>query len=283
MKKYWPLALLQLGLALALLAATAWRTRDVLTDLALQPAQLEAYTFAQTETGLRYRFSPISNWREVVGKAKTLPAGTRAAVVKALGGVVKAYCSSAKFKSEWANKHGNVPNPADQLAELRTQQEAAKKRTQQYEEGAQQVNQQMQQMAKMLKENPQMAQTMKAQMTAEQWAQMEKLLKEGSKTEAPKDDTDWAAAEANIKANQAKYDLSKPEWAIKKRLQEFVALANTVDYQAALTKGKYGNKMVFANPDYEKKSAEWKMLYRAGPEVGQAAREFAQAWLAELK
>ncbi|WP_315819271.1 hypothetical protein [Paraflavitalea speifideaquila] len=64
---------------------------------------------------------------------------------------------------------------------------------------------------------------------------------------------------------------------IKQRLKEFLDIAATVDFDASL------NGSMFANPEYEAKSGQWKMCYRAGKEVVTAAREEAQAWLKELQ
>jgi hypothetical protein len=57
-------------------------------------------------------------------------------------------------------------------------------------------------------------------------------------------------------------------------------LTQGIDFNAAL-KESGGNK-VFVNPAYEKKSNKWKMAFRAGKEVTEAARAFAQQWLKEL-
>ncbi len=54
-----------------------------------------------------------------------------------------------------------------------------------------------------------------------------------------------------------------------------------VDFNAKLTE-QYGKKR-FVNPAYEAKSAEWKMAFRAGKEVTEVTRSFAQQWLNELK
>ena len=41
--------------------------------------------------------------------------------------------------------------------------------------------------------------------------------------------------------------------------------------------------MVFVKPEYEGKSNNWKMAYRAGKEVVLPAREFVKTWIAEIK
>ena len=64
---------------------------------------------------------------------------------------------------------------------------------------------------------------------------------------------------------------------IKQRLNEFLDVSATVDFDAQL------NGRMFANPTYEARSQQWKMCYRAGKQVVAAAREEAQAWLKELQ
>lgn len=64
---------------------------------------------------------------------------------------------------------------------------------------------------------------------------------------------------------------------IKQRLKEFLDVSATVDFDARL------NGSMFANPEYEAKSDQWKMCFRAGKAVVEAAREEAKAWLKELE
>lgn len=70
---------------------------------------------------------------------------------------------------------------------------------------------------------------------------------------------------------------SDPNELIKTRLEEFLDISATVDFDAQL------NGRAFADPAYESKSPQWKLCYRAGKEVVEAAREDAQAWLKELE
>lgn len=68
---------------------------------------------------------------------------------------------------------------------------------------------------------------------------------------------------------------------VKAQLQRLVQLAPTVDFAAA-TQVK-DKTVVFVNPAYEKKPADWKLLYRAGKGPTMAAAAVAQQLLAELK
>lgn len=79
------------------------------------------------------------------------------------------------------------------------------------------------------------------------------------------------------KADDEKRFPAKAEDLIKQRLEKFLAVSATVDFNAKL------NGSMFANPEYEAKSGEWKAIYRAGKPVVDAAREEAKAWLKELE
>ncbi len=64
---------------------------------------------------------------------------------------------------------------------------------------------------------------------------------------------------------------------IKKRLQEYLQIAPTVDFTAKLTGS--GKRQIFVNPVYEKKSLKWKAIYRAGKEVNDVVTAFVKEWL----
>ncbi len=68
-----------------------------------------------------------------------------------------------------------------------------------------------------------------------------------------------------------------PSMAVKRRLEEYLKLAATVDFNAATT-GKYRK---FTNPVYEAKSLKWKAIYRAGKEVNAVTAAFVKQWLQE--
>ncbi len=82
--------------------------------------------------------------------------------------------------------------------------------------------------------------------------------------------------------NKHKWEKNFPEdpsILIKRRLEEYLALAATVDFNATLTAAdKYGKKK-FTNADYEKKSMEWKAVYRAGKDVNTVVIAFVKEWL----
>jgi hypothetical protein len=70
---------------------------------------------------------------------------------------------------------------------------------------------------------------------------------------------------------------SDPVKLVKKRLKEFLDISSSVDFDAELTATHS-----FVKPEYERKSNQWKMCYRAGKDVVDAARVEAQNWLDAL-
>jgi len=69
---------------------------------------------------------------------------------------------------------------------------------------------------------------------------------------------------------------------IKLVLQNFLDTSANVDFTAKVYTDNTG-KRKFVNPEYEQKPSDWKFYYRVGKEPVLAARSFAQQWLSELK
>jgi hypothetical protein len=89
-----------------------------------------------------------------------------------------------------------------------------------------------------------------------------------------------AEARGKQEDEQLMWDKHNLRGAVKRLLAQAVAEAPTVDF-AAKTELKDG-VFVFVNPAYEKKSATWKAMYRAGKAPAAAGVEIARAWLKEL-
>jgi len=65
------------------------------------------------------------------------------------------------------------------------------------------------------------------------------------------------------------------------RLRRFLDVTKDIDYSAQLV--EKDKKKVFADAALEARPAEWKMAFRAGKPATDAARAFAQKWLADLQ
>lgn len=70
---------------------------------------------------------------------------------------------------------------------------------------------------------------------------------------------------------------------VRQRLEAFLQLSATIDFNVAIKKDASGKKMVFVNDDYERKSFAWKFCFRLGKENVDEARAFARQWIKELK
>ena len=95
----------------------------------------------------------------------------------------------------------------------------------------------------------------------------------------------------NIESSLKSYQERLKEWEknypadyrlfVKARLQKFISLAKTVDFNAELK--TVNGKRKFVNPTYEGKSYEWKQIYRGGKEVIDPAVQAAEQWIKELQ
>jgi len=80
---------------------------------------------------------------------------------------------------------------------------------------------------------------------------------------------------------QTNYPANSRE-AVRKRLQSYLDVVATVDFDAQLAPAdKYGMRN-FVKPEYEKKDNRWKAIYRAGREVNGVVIAFVKDWLNEL-
>lgn len=95
---------------------------------------------------------------------------------------------------------------------------------------------------------------------------------------------DQEREKADYKKALEEWEIKFPEdyqQVIKERLRKMLQLTENVDFNAVLK--DVNGKKKFVNPVYESKKPEWKMAFRAGKEVTDLTRKFAQEWLAEIK
>jgi len=126
------------------------------------------------------------------------------------------------------------------------------------------------------------------QSNPEEWKKQYILLKSASMG-GPGTEAGLAAAQAGtaksqadqtVRTEQLAYDQHNLKVELRRRLQEFVALAHGVDYVAETqTRGRV---VTFLKPEYERKPDAWKRLSRLGKEPALAAATAAEQWLREL-
>ena len=88
------------------------------------------------------------------------------------------------------------------------------------------------------------------------------------------------AHEAALKELEGVYP-ADPRALVANRLRKFLDLSKDVNFTAQLV--ERDKRMRFADAALEAKPGEWKMLFRAGKPAIDAARAFAQKWLADLE
>jgi hypothetical protein len=208
---------------------------------------------------------------------KSANAQARAAMVTSVIGVARAFTASADFNKRWGvyreqQKPSAPETGPTSMSALQAQQkkgfeeaiknleEAAKKMPQLKATFDEQIKSMREQIAELSKSDPAAN------------AEMDAIFKQG-------------AEQAQLRHKQALAEWEKnypvdPKPFIARRLREFLALSATVDYTATLV--KKDGVMKFEKPDYERKNAQWKYMYRAGKPAVDAARAAAQEWLKTL-
>jgi len=201
----------------------------------------------------------------------------RVSFVKAFFNTARVYSESPAFKSEYAKrreeaKPGAPASKGSADQQLSDAQAAQRKQLAdlkaQVSKMSPEMQQQMQQTVKMLEEQ------LKQQASD---PSQQAMMKQIYEAQAKGDQEDY-------RKKLAKWSTDYPEQPgalIAKRLKDFLALTADIDFSAKVEPAG-GGRMRFANPQYEAKSANWKLCYRAGREPVAAARAMAEDWLHQL-
>ena len=220
----------------------------------------------------------MANTLSLAGKAEVFKAASpqmRATMVTAIATMGKAFVESADFKQRYSDhREANGPDP---LPPEQTVDQIYKKQRDDYEKQVEGIRAMYDEIT------PEQRKTLEAGFV-EMRAKFDEIEKEGR-----------ADLEASLRSQRgplvAAHDAatkefekvfpSDPKLLVANRLRAFLEVSRDVNFNAQLT-DKNGKK-VFADPALEAKPAEWKMLFRAGKPATDAARAFAQKWLAELE
>lgn len=244
-------------------------------------AELPSQVGIGVEQAQRMVLDGIQSGTVYPGAARTaLRAATpaqRAAWVDATLGWVKAYTASPEFAAAYArSRDDSRPQPPptpersvdDELRARRAEME------QQFEQGRKNAaTLPAEQRAAVEAGLAQAREAMAAMEKDPQMAQMQRQVLEAERTQR-------VQAFEQAMSDWEQTHPAGPKVRIKQRLEEFLALSATVDFQAA-TKAD-GNTLRFVDPELERKPPNWKLCYRAGQPAVDAARAFATAWVKEL-
>ena len=220
----------------------------------------------------KIRNSFMNGYLEYYGvkKAKNIASGNRAAVTKDLLAYAKGYVNNASFKAAW-DKERIAAKPTAPEKKIFTKEDVRKEK--------------LAELQKWIKQSQDLILDMK------------KTMEEYTKIQADYENPNGKMIELFYqdklrieKEELSRYEERVKKWnedypadhklRIKKYLQKYLEIANTVDFDAALTE-KYGKK-VFVKQEYERRHPDWKMIYRAGKEVYHVAKPFAEQWIKEL-
>lgn len=214
-----------------------------------------------------------------VKNIKNLAVNDRGAIAKDLLAYAKQYVSSEAFKKEYDLMRKNAKPQEPELKPLRSIEEIQQNEIAKTEKSIKDTE-------KNMKDMPQYAKSMEPMLA---------ILKDNlKKYQDPKNSYFASVAMGEKYDNESQvrsYNERMKQWEvgypetvnrfITARLQKMLDATKDIDYNAELVE-KWGKKK-FVNPAYEAKNTEWKQGFRAGKEITENARIFAQKWLDELQ
>ena len=220
----------------------------------------------------------MANTLSLAGKAEVFKAASpqvRATMVTAIATVGRAFVESADFKQRYSDhREANGPDP---LPAEQTVEQIYKKQRDDYEQQVAGIRAMFDQIT------PEQRKTLETGFD-EMRARFDVIEKEGrAELEAALKSQRGPLVKAHDEAVKEfeKVFPADSKVLVASRLRRFLDLSRDVNFSAQLVE-KNGKK-VFADPALEAKPAEWKLLFRAGKPATDAARAFAQKWLAELE
>ena len=234
-------------------------------------------TRAQGTDGIKQSFLNGYLYYYGAKNAKNVAAGNRGAITKDLLTYTRQYVSSDAFKKEYEQLRKDA-KPVEPENKVRNKEEIRKDKIAETEKSIRDAEATM-------KVSADMARIMKPTVDM-----LKKTLEDYKKPDS-KNIESYFLYEKNENASRLRsYQERLTNWEkeypvdyrekIKQRLQKFIDLSATVDFTAELK--QVGNKKKFVNPVYEGKAYDWKQIYRAGREVIEPARQFAEQWINEL-
>lgn len=215
----------------------------------------------------------------ITQQIRNTPRNQRAALVREIGLYAKKYTQSEEFKQKYLEfRQNNKPSPPEPPKtteqQRKEQKESMQKAIHDTEEGMKSMTPEMQasmkEVVKMYKEQLKSLDDPNNPMFSKQMAEMLQQSHEQAMKEYQRKLAKW----------EQDYP-SSPTSMVKGWLTKFMDESRDIDFNAKLIDGEYGKK-VFAKTEYERKSSNWKMCFRAGRETVEAGRAFAREWLEEL-
>ncbi len=264
-----------LAVAIVVLGFLAFRSLEAATEDVIRRIGI---TDHQAKESIFSSFSGMYLSIPNIAALKRVAHGDRAEIVAQIGDYAKRYSKSPEFLKAYMDiRNGRKP---DQPEKPRSNAEDERR-------GKEEMEKNIAQMEKNLKSMPAETQKMMQGVITQMRQQMEERKK------SKKADEDKRADEARKMAYDAqmqKYDQDLAKWnkdypespspMVRRWLKEFLVVSGDVDFSAKLQDD--GGRKTFTNREYEQKSDQWKMCFRAGKETIEAGRAYTKQWLREL-
>ena len=211
--------------------------------------------------------------------ARNILLGDRAAIARDLLNYTRQYVQSEGFKKQYDLERSQA-KPEPDTKTVKTKEEIRKERIAETEKSIRQTEENMK--------------TMKADMVKvlePMLDMLKKTLKDYQDPNSQMIDLFYQGELMQHEQRIKSYEESMKNWEknypedyrdmVKDRLNKFLKLAKTVDFNAELK--EVNGRKKFVRAEYEGKSYDWKQIFRAGKEVIIPAMEFAEQWMKEMK
>ena len=220
----------------------------------------------------------VSGAVSIAGKADAFTAASpqaRVAIVNAAVTLARAFAESAEFPKRYADhREANGPDP---LPPATTADEVLAKQRANFEAQVEGMRKQFGDVTPEQRATLEQGfDTMRARFTEMEKGEARVDLDAAFKAQRI---AQVGAYERAVKELDAVYP-ADPRALIANRLRKFLDLSKDIDFTAQLV--DRDKRMRFADAALEARPAEWKLLFRAGKPATDAARAFAQKWLADL-
>jgi len=251
------------------LVSAAGKPADFLERFGISAEEAQVYALNALDSG-------VVPYEILAGAFKEMPVGERIAMVHSFVAWAKSFARTEGFRKAyqaWREEKKPHTDPGSS-----TESQMQNQRTE--------FQKMIDEMKKALPQLP-----------AEQRKEMEKTIAEliKQRQEMEKDQELQTAMKQGLaeeqKRMQAEHQAGLKEWEnrfpadlnrlLARRLKSFLDLSATVDFAAKLREN--GEQKLFVNETYEAKPPEWKLCFRAGKEVIQAARADVVTWLKEIE
>jgi flagellar biosynthesis GTPase FlhF len=207
------------------------------------------------------------------------PKGERAAIVQSIGAYTKSFTTTDEFAKRYQEyRQQQRPQPPERP---KTMEESRKAQKEEMQKSIHETEQNLKSMpAEQQSTVKEIINTMKEQLKSLDDPKNPMFSKEIEEAQTRAYEAEMVEHKNKLTKWEHDYPTSSTPM-IKRWLTDFLEVSKDVDFNAKLVTGDHGVK-AFANPDYEIKSPNWKLCFRAGKETVEAGRAFAKQWLNEL-